>query len=116
MSDKNEIDAQRQQLEQKEKDLAEKQRLFDVRMKEQGERFIKDKKDYEARYQEKLKKLELQEKDLKKTNEESEIQKQEWELEKTKIGEDCRNHPDFKKMVDEVSALEEKTRGLEGHL
>ena len=50
MSDKNEIDAQRQQLEQKEKDLAEKQRLFDVRMKEQGERFIKDKKDYEARY------------------------------------------------------------------
>ena len=71
MSDKNDIEAQRQLLDQKEKDLAEKQRLFDERMKEQGERFMKDKKDNEARYQEKLKKLEQQEKDLNKKDEEN---------------------------------------------
>ena len=57
----SDLETKKQFVEQKEKDLVEKQRLFDIRMKEQSDRFLKDKKDYEQRYQEKLKTLEERE-------------------------------------------------------
>lgn len=46
----SDLETKKQFVEQKEKDLVEKQRLFDIRMKEQSDRFLKDKKDYEQRY------------------------------------------------------------------
>ena len=57
----SDLEDKKQFVEQKEKDLVEKQRLFDIRMKEQSERFLKDKKDHEQRYQEKLQSLDERE-------------------------------------------------------
>jgi hypothetical protein len=48
-----------------ERDLKEKQRQFDIRMKEQSDRFIKDKKGYDEKYRERLQKLENDEAELK---------------------------------------------------
>jgi hypothetical protein len=44
------VEQKRKFVEEREKDLYEKQWQFDLRMKEQSDRFIKDKSDYEDRY------------------------------------------------------------------
>ena len=48
-------------MEEREKDLLEKQRQFEIRMKEQQERFLKDKKGYEAAYQKRVDDLTIKE-------------------------------------------------------
>ena len=52
-----ELEEKKLYLEGVEKDLMEKQRQFDIRMKEQSDRFVKDKKGYEEKYRERLQKL-----------------------------------------------------------
>lgn len=54
MSSEAELEQKRLFMEEREKDLNEKQRQFEIRMKEQQERFLKDKKGYEAGYQKRL--------------------------------------------------------------
>lgn len=41
------LDSKKSFLDEKEKDISERQRQFELRMKEQQERFLQDKKDYE---------------------------------------------------------------------
>jgi len=52
--DPAELESKKQYLEEMEKDLKEKQRQFDIRMKEQSDRFMNDKKSYEEKYRERL--------------------------------------------------------------
>ena len=59
--DPAELESKKQYLEEMEKDLKEKQRQFDIRMKEQSDRFMNDKKSYEEKYRERLAKLEKDE-------------------------------------------------------
>ena len=59
--DPAELESKKQYLEEMEKDLKEKQRQFDIRMKEQSDRFMNDKKSYEEKYRERLAQLEKDE-------------------------------------------------------
>ena len=58
MSKEESLEGKAKELEEKEKDLADRSRQFDLRMAEQQERFWKDKRAFEVRHSELTRELE----------------------------------------------------------